>query len=134
MLRATAATVHRARRQRRIMSLPEVLLWRALKARPANLKFRKQHPIGTFTLDFFCAEANLCVEVYGEAHDRGDQPAFDASRTAWLALHDIDTLRIPATAVLRDLDSAVAHIVATARLRLPLRQRDALPPPRSGEE
>ncbi len=116
------------------MSLPEVLLWRILKTRPADLKFRKQHPIGTFTLDFFCAEAAFCIEVDGEAHDRGDQPAFDIGRGAWLRLHGIDTLRIPATSILRDLDGTVTHIVATARSRLPLRQRDALPPPRSGEE
>lgn len=134
MLKATSTTVHRARRQRREMSLPEIVLWRVLKSRPEGLKFRKQHPIGTYTLDFFCAEASLCVEVDGEAHDRGDQPAFDASRREWLKRHGIATLRIPATTILRDLDAALTHILATARLRLPLRQRDALPPPRPGED
>ena len=134
MLRATAATVHRARRQRRDMSLPEILLWRVLRLRPAGFKFRRQHPIGTYTLDVYCAEARLCIEVDGGAHDYGDQPAFDASRSAWLALHGIATLRIPAVDILRDLDAVTIHIVATARLRLPLRQRDALPPPRAGEE
>ncbi len=134
MLRASAATVHRARRQRREMSLPEILLWRVLKTRPDGLKFRKQHPVGTYTLDFFCAEAKLCIEVDGEAHDRGDQPAFDASRGHWLKLHGIETLRIPATAILRDLDGVVIHVVEAVRARLPLRQPDGLPPPRSGEE
>jgi very-short-patch-repair endonuclease len=101
------------------MSLPEILLWRALKQRPADLKFRKQHPIGAYTLDFFCAAAKLCVEVDGEAHERGDQPAFDASRDAWLALHAIETVRLPATVILRDLDAAVTAIIAAARPRLP---------------
>ncbi|MCU6454688.1 DUF559 domain-containing protein [Sphingomonas sp. A2-49] len=116
------------------MSLPEILLWRVLKQRPADLKFRKQHPIGMYTLDFFCAAATLCIEVDGAAHDCGDQPAFDAGRTAWLALHNIETLRIPATAILRDPEAVTDHIVATARARLPLRQPCGLPPPRSGEE
>ena len=116
------------------MSLPEVLLWRMLKTRPAGLKFRKQHPAGVYVLDFFCAEASLCIEVDGEAHDRGDQPAFDAGRGHWLTLHGIETLRIPATAILRDIESVVTHVVATARARLPLRQPDGLPPPRAREE
>ncbi len=114
--------------------MPEILLWRALQQRPAGLKFRKQHPIGIYTLDFFCAAARLCVEVDGEAHDRGDQPAFDASRDAWLALHAVETVRVPATVILRDLDAAVTAIIAAARPRLPLRQPCGLPPPRSGEE
>jgi very-short-patch-repair endonuclease len=134
MLRASSGTVHRARRQRQEISLPEILLWRALKQRPADLKFRKQHPIGAYTLDFFCAAAKLCVEVDGEAHERGDQPAFDASRDAWLALHAIETVRLPATVILRDLDAAVTAIIAAARPRLPLRQPCGLPPPRFGEE
>jgi len=134
MLRASSRTVHRARRQRREMSLPEVLLWQALRQRPDGLKFRKQHPAGTYTLDFFCAAAALCIEVDGEAHDRGDQPTFDPNRDAWLALHGIATLRIPASVILRDLAAAVTSIVAAARSRLPLRQPCGLPPPRAGED
>lgn len=114
------------------MTLPEILLWRALKVRPEGLKFRKQHPVGTYVLDFFCAEARLCIEVDGKAHDRGDQPAFDARRDAWLELHGVETLRLPASMILRDLDAAVVAVTATARPRLPLRQPEGLPPPVPG--
>jgi very-short-patch-repair endonuclease len=51
------------------LTLPEGLLWRAIKGGKAEgLKFRKQHPIGPYVLDFYCAELRLCVEVDGSSH------------------------------------------------------------------
>ncbi|TPG15770.1 endonuclease domain-containing protein [Sphingomonas oligophenolica] len=135
MLSASAITVQRARALRRTMTLPEILLWQALRQHPGGHKFRKQHLAGELVLDFFCAEAKLCIEVDGEAHDRGDQPAFDADRDAWLRLHAIDTLRITAADVLTNLDGVIVHIVEAARARLP-HHHPALPdgpPSRSGE-
>ena len=70
-----------ARFLRRRLSLPEGLLWRAIKAGKADgLNFRKQHPMAPYVLDFYCHQARLCVEVDGEAHWLGDQPAKDARR------------------------------------------------------
>ena len=119
MLRASSRTVHRARALRRSMTLPEILLWRALRERPGGFKFRKQHPIGEFVLDFYCVEATSCIEVDGEAHDRGDQPMFDTRRADWLSMHTIATLRINATDVLGNLEGVVTRIVQTALMRLP---------------
>ena len=131
MLRAPGVTVRRARTLRSDMSLPEVLLWRELRKRPAGLKFRRQHPAGPYILDFFCASADLAIEVDGEAHNRGERPANDASRNAWLTLHDIATLRIAASAILADLSAVIDHIVATSspeRL-LALAEENEGPPP-----
>ena len=136
MLTASGATVRRARKLRREMSLPEIILWRALKQRPGGFKFRKQHPAGFYVVDFFCAEAKLAIEIDGEAHDRGDQPQFDAARDARLALHGIETLRIPAAELLRNPGGAVIHIVEAVRARLPLHpspEEASGPPPRAGE-
>ncbi|WP_245739070.1 endonuclease domain-containing protein [Sphingomonas rubra] len=128
--------MHRARRLRKELSPAELRLWLALRDRPGDLKFRKQHPASFVVLDFYCAPARLCIEVDGEAHDRGDQPAYDEKRDALLRLHGIETLRLPAADVFRDLDAVVTHIVATARARLPLHHPATPdgPPPRSGEE
>lgn len=134
MLKAPRRTVERARKLRKEMSLPEILLWRELRKRPGEFKFRKQHPAGLLSLDFFCAEAKLCVEVDGDAHNRGDQPEFDGNRDAWLRLHEIETLRVAAVDVLKNLEGVIAQITETARLRLPLHQPSAGSPPRSGEE
>ena len=104
-----------ARTLRRRLSLPEGLLWRALKGRKADgLHFRRQHPIGPYVLDFYCAAAELAVEVDGRSHDVDSGPAADARRDAWLADQGIRTLRLPAYLVLTDLDAAVRTIVEAA--------------------
>ena len=90
-----------ARRLRRDMTLPEVILWQALRKQANGLKFRRQHPSGVYILDFFCSDARLAIEVDGEAHNRGDRPARDEARDAWLRAAGVETLRIPASDVLK---------------------------------
>ncbi|MFZ3005273.1 MAG: DUF559 domain-containing protein [Phenylobacterium sp.] len=101
---------------RRRLTLPEGLLWRALKGgKYGDFHVRKQHPIGPYGLNFFCASANLCIEVDGSSHSFGDRPERDDRRDAWLAERGIRTLRINAQVVLKDIDSAVAMVVEAAR-------------------
>ena len=131
--KGTATSVRRARRLRREMSLPEVLLWQVLRGNPSGLKFRRQHPSGCYDLDFYCSDARLAIEVDGEAHERGDRPARDAARDRWLRDNGIETLRIPAAEVLGNLEGVVSGIVAEAISRLPLHHPAAPggPPPRA---
>lgn len=132
-MRAPDKTFSRARRLRRNMSLPEVVLWQALrKGRLEGLRFRRQHPIGPYILDFYCASAHLAVEVDGFAHDTAARVRHDEHRQAWLAQRGITVLRVRATDVLRDerLEGVLSAIeqAATApsgALREP-------PPPRGG--
>jgi very-short-patch-repair endonuclease len=98
------------------MSLPEVLLWRDLKA--SDRHFRKQHEAGDYVLDFFCARANVAIEIDGFSHDTGDRPQRDADRDAWLKAHRIDTIRIPASDVVRDRAAVAESVVALATDRL----------------
>ncbi len=137
-----ARTVRRARQLRKDMSLPERLLWRILKTSPNGLKFRRQHPAGPYILDFFCARANLAIEIDGFAHDTADRPERDTARDAWLAAHQIECLQIPAHDVLRNADQMAAAIVSLIEHRLttmgktpPSSLRDATSPlPDNGEE
>ena len=115
MLKTTKTTVARARTLRRTLTLPEGLLWQALRARPSNLKFRRQHPCGRFVLDFYCETAKLGIEVDGMAHDMGDRPDRDITRDRWLTNNGIRVLRVPARDVLHDLDAVVRQIVAACR-------------------
>jgi very-short-patch-repair endonuclease len=124
MLQGPKATVKRARRLRREMSFPEVLLWQELRRRPAGLKFRHQHPAGPYVADFFCHEARLVVEVDGEAHGRGDRPERDAMRDAWFSARRFEVMRIPAGEVLGNLDGVIRGIVARAAQNPPLREED----------
>ena len=100
--KGASRAVRSARRLRRAMTLPEVILWQALRKQPNRLKFRRQHPSGPYILDFFCSDARLAIEVDSEAHNRGDRPQRDEARDAWLRDAGIETLRIPAIEVLKD--------------------------------
>ena len=112
------------------MTLPEVILWQALRQRPEGLKFRRQHPSGPYVLDFFCSDARLAIEVDGEAHSRGDRPQRDEARDEWLRFAGVQTLRIAAVDVLNDADAVLRYVVAEAKARLPLHHPAGGPPPR----
>jgi very-short-patch-repair endonuclease len=136
MIAGPPKTVVRARRLRRSMSVPEVMLWTRLRLRPGGFKFRRQHPAGNYVLDFFCGEARLAIEVDGIAHDMGERPMLDAAREQWLADKGVGLLRIAAADVSRDADAVIQAIVGACASRVnPLhhRLRDG-PPPRCGEE
>ncbi|ODU69724.1 MAG: hypothetical protein ABT11_10845 [Novosphingobium sp. SCN 66-18] len=131
-----SGTIAKARRLRRELSLPEGLLWRALRARPAGLKFRRQHPSGAYVMDFYCSDARLAIEIDGETHGAGDRAARDAARDAWFAQAGIETLRIPAREVLADPGAVVQGIIAACLERLSLHHPAGGPPPQDklGEE
>lgn len=89
-----------------------------LRGRLLNRQSRRQHPVGPYVLDFYCARARLAVEVDGYAHSTADRPQRDERRDAWLAERGIATLRLPAELVLSDMDAAVRTIAAELDRRL----------------
>jgi very-short-patch-repair endonuclease len=114
-MRAPAQTIALARRLRRNLSPPEARLWSRLRARnPGTPVFRRQHPIGSYVLDFYCAEARLAVELDGMSHDMGDRPQHDASRDAWLKARGLTVMRIAASEAMRNTDKAADAIVRMA--------------------
>ena len=136
VLRAPIKTVKRARKLRREMSPQEALLWRELRKRPGDFKFRRQFPLHPYSLDFACLEARLAIEADGVSHDMGDRPQRDERRDNLVRTEGFATLRIPAVEVSRNLAGVIAGIVDLCQTRGPL-HRPALPdgpPPRSGED
>lgn len=101
----------KARQLRDNLSLPEGLLWRLLKGSPEGVHFRRQHSIGAYVLDFYCAKARIGFEIDGIAHDLGDRPARDLQRDAWLRGEGIEVVRIPASEVLRSPVDVAESIV-----------------------
>jgi very-short-patch-repair endonuclease len=118
MRATTKATVSKARALRREMSRPEARLWQYLRTRPEGLKFRHQHPVGPYVLDFYCAAAKLGIEVDGVAHDMGDNPERDIRRDAWLAEQGLKIVRIPAAELYGDIEPAVRMILNEAQSSL----------------
>ncbi|MEQ1901649.1 MAG: endonuclease domain-containing protein, partial [Devosia sp.] len=83
--------------------LPEVVLWTHLRgSKLGQLRFRRQHPIGPYILDFYCASIRLCVEIDGIVHASTEQAVHDERRTRWLAERNIQVLRVAAADVLDD--------------------------------
>jgi very-short-patch-repair endonuclease len=86
--------ISHARRLRRDQTPEEREVWRALRAgRFAGFKFRRQHPLGKYVLDFYCPNARLSVELDGFAHGNPMQKEHDLERERWLAREGIGELR-----------------------------------------
>ena len=104
-----------ARKLRKTMTLPEILLWQRLFKSPDGVKFRRQHSVGDYILDFYCAEAKIAIEVDGFVHDMGDNPQRDVERDAVLREYGIEVLRIPAADVLKSPDAVADGVVRYCR-------------------
>jgi len=88
------AEIERARELRQVETWAEKLMWRWLRDRRfSGYKFRRQHPLGDFYLDFFCEEAELNIELDGGQHGFPDQRKHDLEREKYLVSRGIKTLR-----------------------------------------
>jgi very-short-patch-repair endonuclease len=102
-VRAPILTLKRARALRRKMTLPEVILWQELRRDSLKrLRFRRQHPVGPYILDFCCSAARLAIEIDGTVHHDAQQSEHDERRDRWLAKYRIRVLRIAAADILND--------------------------------
>ena len=99
----------RARQLRRQSSFPERLLWSRLRnGRCGGIKFRRQHPLGAYVVDFFCASTGVVVELDGRSHEeRGE---YDLKRQAFLQGLGLRIIRFSNDRLLRDLDGVVEGI------------------------
>jgi len=110
-----------AKHLRRNMTEAERVLWRVLGNRAmAGFKFRRQHPIGPYIVDFACLGANLVIEVDGGQHC--DSMA-DVERDEYLRNHDFNVLRFWNNEVLQNIegvcDVILRHLGTPTRPDLP---------------
>jgi len=137
-MRTSSNAIKRARDLRRRMTLPEVILWTALRGREDRRPaFRRQHPIGPYVLDFYCSKARLCVEVDGGSHSFADRPARDRNRDRFLREMGIEVVRCSAREVLADGTAVAAGLIELARGRSAPSTASRSPspaPPGAGEE
>lgn len=74
------------------MTDTELKLWEYLRTKPDGIKFRRQHPIGGYVLDFYCHKLRLSIEIDGGYHLRPEQKVKDMERTSYLK--DVGILEI----------------------------------------
>ncbi|HEX7594624.1 MAG TPA: endonuclease domain-containing protein [Anaerolineae bacterium] len=96
----------RARELRRAMTPAEKKLWQHIRLGQLGAQFRRQHAVGPYIVDFFCAKAKLVIEIDGDVHADPEQAARDAERTEWLnEQKDYRVIRFWNNEVLRNMES-----------------------------
>jgi very-short-patch-repair endonuclease len=98
-----------ARKNRREMTDAEKWMWEHLRTIP-DVRFRRQHPIGDYIVDFVCLKFNLIIEVDGAYHNEPQQQAEDAIRSDYLRDHGFIILRFTNEEVLYDTESVIQTI------------------------
>lgn len=112
--RVSQQTRDRALKLRKQTTEPEKLLWSILRARQlAGLKFRRQHPIEPYIVDFYCAPCQLVIELDGESHEGRQQ--YDAEREKYLHNLGLTVFRVTNDDVMNNLEG-VAEAIYRATL------------------
>ncbi len=107
---AVAMTIRNARELRGHLTEAESFLWMHLRYRQiGGYKFRRQHPVGRYIVDFACLEKKLIIEVDGGQH--AQQVEDDNARTEELQAHGFQVLRFWNNQILREIDSPKAAIL-----------------------
>ncbi|MDJ0762970.1 MAG: endonuclease domain-containing protein [Myxococcota bacterium] len=108
-------TIAFARELRKHLTTAEQLLWARLRKKSLlGLRFRRQHPIGPFIADFYCAEAGLVIEVDGGIHHKQEQQKRDKLRDQAISEHGLATLRFDN----RDIEAELDRVVETIEKKL----------------
>jgi very-short-patch-repair endonuclease len=99
----------RAKTLRRNATLAERILWSQLRNKNfCNIKFRRQHPIGRYIVDFFAADVNLVIELDGDSHE-GKQ-SYDMHRQNILVSYGLKVLRFSNEEIYNNLDGVLVAI------------------------
>jgi len=101
----------RRRELRRRLTIAEARLWNHLKASKLyGRKFRRQHSVGRYILDFYCPRERLAVELDGAAHDHEAAQNHDALRTLFLQSAGIRLVRFENREVIENLEGVLGVI------------------------
>ena len=118
--------VERCRELRRASTIPERVVWSALRAGQMGVKFRRQHPLGPYVADFYCHALKLVIEVDGLTHNRAADIEHDCRRDAWMRARGYRNFRVSVKEVSKDLPGVID------RIRLVIARTLPPPPPASG--
>ena len=113
----------RSRELRHLQTPAEATLWQNLRNRNLGYKFRRQHPIDRFIVDFYCAEAKLCIEIDGGSHFEKEQEEYDKARTEFLEALGYQVVRYTNNDVRYNIHAVVDEIIRTAEKRLQERKK-----------
>ena len=109
-----------ASKLRENMTETEKKLWEYLKTKPMKYKFRRQHPIGGYILDFYCHKLSLSIEIDGGYHLKKEQKEKDKERTNYLSSIGISEIRFTNNEILNNFQQIIERINSILRGDIPL--------------
>jgi very-short-patch-repair endonuclease len=96
---------------RKNLTTAEAFLWNHLKTKKLDgRKFRRQHGIKQYIIDFYCAEESLIIELDGEVHNNPKAKEYDTKRTAVLNALGLKVIRFENKMVFENLPSVLMEI------------------------
>nr|QIH43274.1 endonuclease domain-containing protein [Vibrio ziniensis] len=113
---------HKKLRQilRNHMPEPELRLWARIRSNQLGVKFRRQHGIDGYIVDFYCPHKKVVIEIDGDSHYSSDAMVNDLARDQYLISLGLRVLRFTNQQVMTELESVVEVIVATIGKENPL--------------
>jgi len=117
---ATPKVFRNAAKLRGNMTEPEKKLWDYLKTKPLDLKFRRQHPLAGYVLDFYCHKLRMSIELDGGYHLKEEQKLRDKERTNYLKTLGINEIRFKNIEILNDFEVTIEKIKTQLSVEFPL--------------
>jgi very-short-patch-repair endonuclease len=115
--------IGKARELRKNMTQAEKKLWQHIRKKEImGTRFRRQHPIDRFILDFYCNDARLVIELDGEYHNEEDQKEYDEGRTHELMEMGLEIIRFTND----EVESDIVHVLE--KIKEKLKTRVQVPP------
>jgi very-short-patch-repair endonuclease len=100
----------RRRKLRHALTPAEARLWLSLQRRQLDCKFRRQHSVGPFILDFYCPHKRLAIELDGAAHDSDAATRYDERRSRYLEQIGVRVIRFLNDDVMQNLEGVLKVI------------------------
>jgi very-short-patch-repair endonuclease len=94
------------------LTYPEFVLWQAIRCKALGVKFRRQHGIGRYIVDFYAGEVRLVVELDGESHFSEKGMAADKIRTDFLCDSGMKVIRFTNLQVMQELPEVIEHLIS----------------------
>lgn len=100
--------ISRRRELRKSLTSQELKLWHYLRNKKLGIKFRRQHGIGPYVVDFYCKENNLIIELDGAQHK--DEKEYDKERDNYMETLGIKVLRFWNSKIDKNIEGVLIKI------------------------
>jgi isoleucyl-tRNA synthetase len=106
-----------ARENRKNQTPSEAIVWEELRNNKLGVKFRRQHAIEDYIVDFVCISLNLVIEIDGGIHDLEERKEFDKIREEYLSYAGFEVIRFTNVEVENHLPQVLKKITVECEKR-----------------